>query len=350
MWKVINPKSDVGTIKIGAVLPLSGPVAFMGKGTLNGLMLAQEHANNGEWGKLPFKIEIIAEDGGGIPRNSIGAYQKLQYTGDTHIMVSTLSSVCMALRPLAEKDGILFFANASHPQLTTGRGTIFRHSNVASQEAQVIIKDMLTASKLLRASIVVQNDDYGVAFAKTIGDNLRAVNVGLAESIVYDREGFDARVISQQSIAKQPDAVVLVGVGKDLGLLIRRHRELGFKGNIYASLGFVLVPGAVEAAGKYAEDVKHTNFVFDENDSKYKQVYAAYLKRFGTVLGADALISYNTVYFLCEVARKAGSHDPKVLSSRIQEMSSFKAPGEMMVITHDRDILPQLEVTQFKKR
>ena len=349
VWKATQHELAPETINIGAVLPLSGPIAFLGEGTLNGLKLAEEDANSGVWGDLSFKINIVAEDCGGVPKNAVGAFQKLRSTRGTKTIITTLSGVCMALKPLAQKEGVLLFANASHPQLTADATTVLRHSNVASQEAEVIVNAMTDGGKVSGVAVVVQNDDYGVAFSKAMEAKLQAASVRVVSTAAYDREGFDARVIAQQAMAKQPGAVILVGVGKDLGLLIRRLRELSFKGDLYASLGFVLVPGAVEAAGEHAAGVNHTRFVLNESDTQYKRVATAYQEKFGSALGAEALIAYNTVYVYCQAAKKAQSQEPRALAGFIREMGSLQAPGENMTITPAGDILPQLQVARFEK-
>ena len=139
IWKVTRPTLPENTVVIGAVLPLSGPVAFLGEGTVNGLKLAEEHANAGKWGTSPIMLRVLAADGAGIPRTSIGAYRKLTDSDGARIVITTLSGVSMALKPLADQEGVLLFANASHPDITTDVQMVFRHSNTASQEAAVIL-------------------------------------------------------------------------------------------------------------------------------------------------------------------------------------------------------------------
>lgn len=346
VWKVTRHEPEEGTIKIGTVLPLSGPLAFMGEGTLNGLRLAEEHANTKKWGELAFQIQILAEDGGGIPKTSIGAYQKLVSASGAKIIITTLSGPSMALKSLAEEQGVLLFANASHPQITVRARTTLRHSNVASQEAELFVRSMKGKGIQKGVAIIVNNDDYGVAFAEAMEDQLKQAQVDVLANVKYEREGFDARVLAQQIVAKKPDAAVVVGVGKNLGLLIRRLREYNFEGHVYASLGFVLVPGAVQAAGETAKGVRHTRFVFETQDPAYREITTEYKMRFGHELGAEALIAYNTVRLLCTAIRDAG-RDATTLAKHISAMGRFEGVGEHMRITQSGDILPALEVVTF---
>ena len=347
-WKATPPEPDLGVIKIGAVLPLSGPIAFMGEGTLNGLLLAEDHANADKWGKLPFRIKIIAEDGCGVPKTSIGAYQKLVATDGCKIIATILSGVSMTLKPFAEEDGVLLFANATHPELTRQGQMTLRHSMSAQQEASIIVQSLALNVPEPKAAIVVQNDDYGEAFADALETDIEKKGVKIAASIKYEKQDPHIRTIAQQVISTKPSAVVLVGVGKNLGLLVRRLREYGFQGEIFASIGFVLVPGAVEAAGEFAKGINHTEIVFDTTSAAYIALSNDYKQRFGRQPGAESLIAYNTVRLLSEAMREAGV-EPLSVANYIRAMSSFKGTGEQMTIKENGDILPELQIATFNK-
>ena len=333
---------------VGAVLPLSGPAAFLGEGTLNGLKLAEEHANAGRWGELAFKVRLIAEDGAAVPQTSVGAYRKLVDVEKARVVVTMASGVCMALKPLAEQDGVLLFANATHPAITDGARFTLRHSQTADQEAKAILDAILKGNPQSGVAIVYENDDYGSAFARAVRQSLEAASVKLLAEAPYDR-GADARVLAQKAMTGNPDAVVVLGIGKDLGLVISRLREYGFAGQIYAGIGFIVVPGAVEAAGEHANGVMHTEFDFDVESPEYKSVADAYRARFGRDMDASAVIAYNTLKLLCG-ALQAESVDPAAVAGRIRAMKEFQGAGERMLIHPSGDILPAIRLATYGKQ
>ena len=349
LWKATQPPPEPETIKIGAVFPLSGPVAFLGEGAVNGLLIAEQHANSGKWGESQFKIEIVAEDGGAVPKTSIGAYQKLVATDGVEVVITMLSGVSMALKPLAEGDGILLFANASHPRVTTDTRTTLRHSNVATQEAEMIAEAILNEKSGKTVSIIVQNDDYGIAFAETLEPYLKNAGIKVPDVIKYDKAGLDARLLAQKILTKKPNAIVILGVGKNLGLIIRRLREFKFKGQIYTGLGLTLVPGAIEAAGEHAADVVHTQFDFEVDNPSYKALESEYKSRFGHDLRAEALINYNTVKILWE-SLADGIRNPVAIAEKIKGMKEFQGVGEKMVINNKGDIRPAIQLETYKKQ
>lgn len=349
IWKITRPGPSENTIVIGTVLPLSGPAAFLGEGTLNGLKLAEEHANAGRWGEFPFKITLIAEDGAAAPRTSIGAYRKLVDVEKARAVVTMASGVCMALKPLAEQEKVLLFANATHPAITDGARFTLRHSQTADQEAKAILDAILQGNPKSGVSIVYENDDYGSAFARAVRQSLEAASVKLLTEAPYDRGSADARVLAQKVMIGNPDAVVVLGIGKDLGLVISRLREYGYRGRIFTGIGFIVVPGAVEAAGDHADGVTHTVFDFDVESPEYKAVAADYRARFGREMDASAVIAYNTLKLLCG-AIHADSVDPAAVAGRIRAMKEFHGAGERMLIHPNGDILPAVRLATYGKK
>lgn len=346
IWKVTRPGPSEDTVVVGTVLPLSGPAAFLGEGTLNGLKLAEEHANAGRWGELPFQVKVVAEDGAAVPKTSVGAYRKLVDVENAPVIITTVSGVSMALKPLAEQDNVLLFANASHPAITENARFTLRHSQTAGQEAKAILDAILKGNPQNGVAIVYENDDYGSAFARVVRESLGAASVKLLAEAPYDRGAADARVLAQKAMTGNPDAVVVLGIGKDLGLVISRLREYGFEGQIYTGLGFILVPGAVGAAGEYAEGVIHTEFDFDVGSAEYKAVADDYRAKFGRDMDASAVIAYNTLKLFC-LSAEGSSIDPGPLSERIKAMSKFQGAGERMIIHANGDILPSIRLVTF---
>ena len=164
----------------------------------------------------------------------------------------------------------------------------------------------------------------------------------------YDRGSADARVLAQKAMTGEPDAVVVLGLGKDLGLVIRRLREYGFRGQIYTGIGFIVVPGAVEAAGEHADGVIHTEFDFNVDSAEYKAVAEDYRAKFGRDMDASAVISYNTLKLLCLTAEGV-SIEPGKLAERIKAMSEFQGAGERMIIHPNGDILPAIRLATYKR-
>jgi ABC-type branched-subunit amino acid transport system substrate-binding protein len=83
-----HTEGDGDVIKIGVILPLTGPAAELGELSKRGIVLAADHINaHGEiHGR---KIELIIEDAGLEPKRALDAYRKLkEIDGVTFYLVS----------------------------------------------------------------------------------------------------------------------------------------------------------------------------------------------------------------------------------------------------------------------
>src|SRR5215213_981669 len=93
-----NEKGDQ-VIKIGSILPQTGPGAVFAQYIQEGSDLAVEEINARQ-GK---KVKIFYEDSKNLPREGVTVYNKLISTEHPPVIVVALSSVARALAPLAEQ-------------------------------------------------------------------------------------------------------------------------------------------------------------------------------------------------------------------------------------------------------
>src|ERR1035437_4224960 len=94
---VFRPSQPENSLRIGIILPLTGPSAFIGESTRKGLDLALEQHNAA--GNHP-PIELLYEDSAGDVKQAVTAYNKL--TAVHHVQaVVCVSTGAQALAPLA---------------------------------------------------------------------------------------------------------------------------------------------------------------------------------------------------------------------------------------------------------
>ena len=97
-----NAGNEQETLKIGAILPLSGDVAVYGNNTKKGIDLAVDEINKtgGVNGK---KIEIIYEDSKAEPKTGVTAMHKLIKNKVQAVIDNSVSSVALAIAPIGDK-------------------------------------------------------------------------------------------------------------------------------------------------------------------------------------------------------------------------------------------------------
>jgi len=334
-------------ILIGAVLPLTGPAASIGKAAANGLQLCMEEFNS-QGGIQGRQIELLIEDGGGDPKTSISAYRKLIDVHGVKFIITTLSSVSMSLSPLAEREKIILFADAAHPDITKGRAYVFRHSNVADQEASAILSHLALINAHARVATLVVHDDYGNAIASSVQHQIVNSRDGLilVAAETYPNTETDFRSHIARLTAANPDCIVIGGLSTSMGLAIRRLREQGFVGTIYVTLPFVLLPDGIAAAGSAIHGVYYNTFAFQES-ALIAKLEQEYTKRFHEKMPVSAVIEYNTMQLLLYAIEQV-SYDTARVDSFLRSLKTFNAVGESIILNADGDAASPIVVNQFE--
>lgn len=340
---------NIEPIKVGLIYPLSGPAANVGEVFRNAAMLAQEDLNQRD-GILGRRIELVVEDGEADPNKSIAAFTKLTTIDQTPIILTTISRVALPLIPLANEKSVLLFADIAHPKATAQGNLTLRHSNTATQEAQLVTQQLpaiLDNQKQISAiGIVAMNDEYGTSYRDELETQLKTKWPStIITSELYDPKEKDFKTIIAKVKAQNPQAVILVGFGPVFGILIKQIRELGYKGELVTSIGLTLTPDAV----KIAESVLHgTWYIAYAKTEKSNAFEERYQSRFGKKSGGFGLFPYGDLELLSHTMRQTRSVDPAVVAQTIRSMGKFEATYETMHISPQGDILPPLELVQWK--
>jgi len=333
-------------VQIGAILPLTGPAATFGEQFRDGLQLGVDHVNAA--GTVPnAQLELLVEDGKGDAAASVSAFQKLRTQG-VKLFVTTMSGVALALVPLAERDQVLLFADASHPKITGQSDLVFRHQFTAEQEAELVAQHVTRTLKFRQIGILWVNDEFGQAWQETFKAKVATAG-GRVDAFSFEKTENDFRTVVTKVLATKPQGVVVVGYGKGLGTALKRIREFKFSGPLITNAGLTLTPDAAAAAGDAANGVYHTDFQIDTTSEGYADFASEYRKRFNRDPSPQVLLEYNNVLLLAQMIKTHGSN-PAQISSAIRKLGTFTGIGERMTITAKGDVLPELKMVQYGDR
>jgi len=100
IWYGVSRKTTTPTIKepikIGAILPLSGPVSIFGNWIKEGIDLALKDINTN-------RIKVIYEDSKLDAKEGVSAFNKLVDVDGAKIIITAMSLVTVPLIPIAEE-------------------------------------------------------------------------------------------------------------------------------------------------------------------------------------------------------------------------------------------------------
>jgi branched-chain amino acid transport system substrate-binding protein len=220
------------TIKIGAILPLTGPASVFGKSNLESSQLLINMFN--ETSKI--KLELIVEDSKSSPKDGINAYKKIFFSNkDVFFISSELSSVCLSLAPLTSKEGRILMAIAATPLLNKYK-YVFRIYPTAESEALAFASSVKDILKDMNHKIVIFyiNDEFGISTSQLTYEELKKIgfNSVFTESFPVISSSEIRNIVGKY---KDFDLAIIIGYGQSLGLVIKEFRNINNNAYIISS-------------------------------------------------------------------------------------------------------------------
>jgi branched-chain amino acid transport system substrate-binding protein len=226
------------TLKVGAVLNLTGPTAAQGAEFRRGLELAAKQWND-KGGIGGSKIEWIFEDHGAQPAKAVTGAQKLIQVDGVKVLANVYSSPVLAVVPIAERAQVLqISAGATSPRLVNVSKYFMTSVANASLEAEVILAFAKKKLGLSKISILYGNDDFGTGMRDSV------VKLwGAGGGTVIASEGVDPAkpemvAVSAKLAAGKPDAVYMALAGSNIGAAVKQLREAGLTQTILSHQGY----------------------------------------------------------------------------------------------------------------
>lgn len=288
------------TLKIGFVGVTSGPAAAWGISNQRSMEARAAWINETggyKIGDKTYDIEIVAFDDQKDPKRAIAGMEKMAQEGIHYVVGPNVDDGAAAVRPVAEKNGIMYFPYAFPKALYTAPASNAVLGMVANyQSGPAIYKYLKDEKGVKKVAFIAANEsdplsqrDGGIEAAKAL--DLEVVS----DSVTYQVDTTDFTPVLLPVVRTQPDLLVLSGVSPaNAPQLIRSARELGYEGLISTETaqdaqvlkegagdlanGFISVGGASTpeiASDMMREFVERYTKMFGEyNDESNTKVYA----------------------------------------------------------------------------
>jgi len=315
-----NPKQEE-TIKIGAILPLSGVANYYGEMATEGISLAVNkiNKNGGIDGK---KIEIIYEDSKTDPKEGVSSFYKLVDVNKVDIVISALSSISVPLAPLADDKKTPIIAIMTTARNFMQNNFTFRYQPLTELECEPII--YLFDTKLKNVSnigIIYLNDELGKDVADYLSEVLgKEGRTVYKESFLVSEKDFRTQIIRLMN--KNVEAIYAIGYGSHLENIIKALRSLNYRGEIILP-NTATTPTIRKNLGSLLENVyvatpiiycKHNN---SEIESEFKKLAT---KR-GYEVNQYNAMAYDVVYIIKEALENKKSNEN--LIDALENIPSF---------------------------
>ncbi len=304
------------TLKLGAVLSLTGAGAVYGVGSKNGADLAVDtlNASGGVNGAM---VSLTTRDDASDKAQSAQVAQTLiQQDQVLGLLGPTLSNSAVAMHPLAESlhvpvvavstTGINIVPDCNFPDLTPCQ-FIFRDS----LGEQTAIPDNMkaysdSAHPKTAVLLVAKDDKFSSDGGAIVQQNVAKFGITLLASIQFSKADADLSTPVTSAVQKNPDVIFITSLGNIPARIMTAARTQGFTGQFLGGNGFntAVVSKAAGAAGKGARSGSawYINNTFTSNAA----FVSAYKAKYNINPDQFAAQGYTGVLIMAAAAKAAG--------------------------------------------
>lgn len=329
------PALAADTIKVGAILAVTGPASFLGAPEAKTLEMMVEDINK-KGGIRGKKIELIIKDSGASPEKALSfAKQLIEEEKVLAIIGPSTSGETMKIKNVAEEGKTILLSCAAAEVIVNPVAKYVFKTPQKDSDAVIKIFQQAKKMKVSKVAVLSSNTGFGKAGKEQIEKLAPEHGIQIVSNEVYDKAATDLTAEVTKVKASGAEAIINWSIEPAQSIVIKNARQIGFKGPIFQSHGFGNIK-YVEAAGSAAEgvifpagrllvaDVLPGNNPQKAVLVKYKKDYETKFKEDVSTFGGHA---YDAMLILTKAIEKAGSTDRDAVRSAVEGLKGVVGTG-----------------------
>jgi branched-chain amino acid transport system substrate-binding protein len=327
------------TIKIGSVLSVTGPAAFLGDPELKTLQMYVEDINK-KGGVIGRQLELVHYDDGSDASKANGFGKRLIDDDKVDIIVGgTTTGATMSMAPLVEKAGVPFISLAGAVVIVEPvKKWVFKTPHTDRMAAEKLFEDMKKRG-LTKVALFSETSGFGQSGKKETEGVAAKYGITLVANETYGPKDTD---MSPQltKIRNVPgvQAVFIFGLGQGPAIATKGYKQLGMTLPLYHAHG-VASEEFIKLAGPAAEGVRlpaAALLVADKlaaNDPQkpvaegYANAFKAKWKTDVSTFGGHA---YDGLMLAVDAIKRAGGTDKAKVRDAIEATKGFVGTGGLV--------------------
>lgn len=311
--------SKKGSWRIGLEAPISGDLAVLGKGMLQGAQLAAAEINE-SGGLLGKDVEIVAIDDKGDPKAGTAAANSAIDDGLDGVVGPYNSGVGLKTLPLYLEAGLVPI-RLSSDDATNGMG--FTLQPMTYQIAPVAAEAM---SKWLGAKSVAiiydGTEAYTKSQAKSIRSQLEKKNVKVVSDQKIDPGKSSYADVVKEAGKSGADVIYLVTYFPEGGEIAKEIASQKLSAKCLADYG-AYDTGFIDAAGEAAADCPVVGVPAPGDFESAQEHVDAFKEKFGEAPGTWSPYTYDSVKFLADGVTDAGGFSEDKLTDTLSKVKDW---------------------------
>jgi branched-chain amino acid transport system substrate-binding protein len=303
------------TIKLGAILSITGAGGVYGPQSRDGANLAVKQIN-ASGGVNGAQIALTINDDASDKAQSAQVAQKLiQSEQDLALLGPTLSNSAVAVHPLAESlkipilavstTGIHIVPDCNFPA-TTPCKYVFRDSLGEETAIPTNIKSYAEDGKPKTGVLLVAQDDKFSSDGGTIVQNTVAqYNINLLKTIKFNKAEADLSPYVTQAVQAKPDVIFITSLGGIPAKIMTEARKQGWQGQFLGGNGFNTATVSAQAAGAGKGARSASAWYLGNTFASNKDFVDAYKAEYSKDPDQFSAQGYTAIKILADAAKRA---------------------------------------------
>ena len=318
-------------IKIGAVLSVTGPAAFLGDPEQKTLELYVKKINEAG-GVLGRPLELVVYDDGGDASKARTFAQRLVEEDEVVAMVGgTSTGATMAMIPVFEDAEVPFISLAGGIEIIEPVNPhVFKMPHTDRMACQKIFED-LKAKGLGRLGLISGTGGFGASMRKQCTAVAPDYGITIVADETYGPKDTDVTPQLTKIRGSNAQAVLNADFGQGPAVVTRNYRQLGIDLPLYQSHG-VASKQFIQLAGEAANGVRLPAAALlvaqklPESDPQkkvlvdYQQAFESAYNQPVSTFGGHA---YDGLMILVDAMNRAGSAEPAAIRDAIEATKGF---------------------------
>jgi branched-chain amino acid transport system substrate-binding protein len=323
-------------IKIGSVLSVTGPAAFLGDPELKTLQMYVDDINK-KGGVIGRQLQLVHYDDGSDAGKANGFTKRLIDDDKVDVLVGgTTTGATMSAAPLVEKAGIPFISLAGAVVIIEPvKKWIFKTPHTDRMAAEKVFEDMKKRG-ISKVALFTETSGFGGSGKKEAEGVAGKYGITLVANETYGPKDTDmSPQLTKIKNTAGVQAVFVIGLGQGPAIVTKNYKQLGIALPLYHAHG-VASNEFIKLAGPAAEGVRlpaAALLVADKlpaNDAQ-KPVVMAYTKAYQEMWKSDVSTfgghAYDGLMLAIDAIKRAGSTDKAKVREALEATKGYVGTG-----------------------
>lgn len=335
-----TPENLSGTVTLGAIFGLSGPISVYGSVQQQAVQLAVAEINEREYLGEGVTLEVIFEDSNGNAEQAIAAMTKLvEEDGVVGVLGPTLSTEAFAADPVAQDNGTPVMGVSNTASGITDMGDfVFRNSLPESSVIPGTVAQSTAVLGLERVGVLYGNDDdFTVSGYNVFVEALEETGVEIIGTETFARGDVDFGAQLTNLLATNPDALIVSALAAEAVQIIIQARAQGFEGPIIGGNGFNSPAVLNETGADSANVIVGAAWNAASPDPLSEVFVAMFEEAYGNLPDQFATQAYTGAWLFATAIRCADSTDRAEIRDALASIADVSTPLGIFSFDEDRN-------------